>query len=139
MTSERLAKILELAGKIAHVASGKGDAITLENVFDHPEVVALREGLLELLGAADTATAMIEATAALHVEAERLWLAGGGKLDFEAFNKMQAITAAQRALSIQAFLAAGTPLQMFVYTLRQILPALQALVKAGVMVVAAVV
>ena len=138
MTSALLERLLDLGTKITKVAvEGKQAGITLDNVFNHPDVLGMREDLVEVLAATDTASALLEATALLHVEAEKYF--ARLPLSLEDLAKVGAITAAQRALSLQAFRAAGEPLQLFVYTLRQILPALEALVKVGVMVVSAVI
>lgn len=136
MTSALLEKLLTLGRKITEVAQKGGNGITLDNAFMHPDVLGMREDLIKVLDAADTASALIEATAQLHLEAEKLF--EKPTLTVDELVKLGAITAAARALSIQAFRAAGAPLQMFVYTLRQILPALEALAKVGVLVVSAV-
>lgn len=126
-----IGKLYGFAKNIRAVATARD--ITLENAFYHPDVQALRINLVDLLAAADTASALIAAAQALRGELERTPHATDDDI-----LKRGHLAGAAVALSELATVEAGKQLQIFVYSVRQVLPWLEGLFKLGVLVASAV-
>lgn len=130
MTHATLTAILDIAGKIDAVVRSK-NTITLENAFNHPDVLALRDSLLVLLGAESTVEGLNDAVEALADEFDHLHALPRSD---ENIVKLGIIAGAARSLSIQAERTAGEPQEIFRYTMQVIWPYLESLVKAGIVV-----
>jgi hypothetical protein len=133
MPTDPIRDLLDIATKIRDIAADH-DGITWESAFSHPAVVGLRDDLLALLGAADTASAMIAGVETLNAEWDRMHAVV--PLDVAACG---VVAAAARSLSYAAVAKAGEPLQLFVFTMRELLPWLERALQLGVALVAAVV
>lgn len=135
IANETLEKVYRIGAEIADLVKSKGGGITFDNAFDHPQVVALRDDLLGLLGDDKSMEKMLDAVAELGAEWDRIHAL---EPTVENLAKLGAVGGAARALSVLATQRAAEPLQIFRYTMSTVWPYLEGAAKVGVLVIGAV-
>lgn len=133
ISSPTIDKLVGLAGRVRALIDDRGRGITLENAFDHPEVVGLRDAILGLLGDDGEVDGLVRASVALGEEFARLHLQ---PLTDELVPQLGAIAGARHVLATLAALGAAEPLQIFKYTVSTAAPFVEMAARLGVILIA---
>ena len=139
--SDVLRRLLDIGGRITTLIRTGGNGITWDNAFQNDLLLGLRDDLMGLLGATDTAGALLTAARILGAEWDRMAAESHDEdgIHVDLMPKMSTAAMTARALTYLAKAEAMTTKQVFIFTLRQVLPWLEQAVKLSVLVIGAVV
>jgi hypothetical protein len=131
-----VSKLVALAGRVRTLIDTKGNGITLENAFDHPDVVGLRDAILGLLGDDGEVAGLVRASVQLGEEFDQLH---HQPLTDELVPRLGSIAGARHVLSTLAASRAAEPLEIFRYTVSTAAPYIEAAARVGAIALAAAV